>query len=77
MVGAFDKMVANSAAMDAAAIPVERINGPVYSMMARLKQHGFRYPAGHLVVNGGHSEPLDEFPNMEAFLHDNFAKACR
>lgn len=92
--GAFDKMVANTAAMDAAAIPVERINGPVQfvsaskdefwpsrdmsdAMMARLKQHGFQHPAEHLVVDGGHSEPLDEFPKMETFLHDNFAKACR
>ena len=92
--GAFDKMVSNTAAMEAAAIPVERINGPVYfvsasqdefwpsremsdAMMGRLKQHGFRHPAEHLVVEGGHNEPLDEFPKMEAFLHDNFAKACR
>jgi pimeloyl-ACP methyl ester carboxylesterase len=92
--GAFDKMVRNTPAMDAAAIPVERINGPVQfvsasrdefwpsrdmsdAMMARLRQHGFRFPAEHLVVEGGHSEPLDEFPRMEAFLHDNFAKECR
>ncbi len=92
--GAFDKMVSNTAAMDAAVIPVERINGPVQfvsasedefwpsrdmsdAMMARLKQHGFRHPAEHLVVEGGHSEPLDEFPKMEAFLHDHFAEACR
>jgi len=92
--GAFDKMVTNTAAMDAAAIPVERINGPIYfvsasqdefwpsrdmsdGMMARLKQHGFQHPAEHLVVEGGHSEPLDEFPKMEAFLQHNFAKACR
>ncbi|MEO6227663.1 MAG: acyl-CoA thioester hydrolase/BAAT C-terminal domain-containing protein [Thermomonas sp.] len=92
--GAFDKMVANTAAMEAAAIPVERINGPVYfvsasqdefwpsrdmsdAMMARLKRHDFQHPAEHLVVEGGHSEPLDEFPKMEAFLHENFAKACR
>ena len=92
--GAFDKMVSNTAAMEAAAIPVERINGPVYfvsasqdefwpsremsdAMMARLKHHGFRHTAEHLVVEGGHSEPLDEFPKMEAFLHDNFATACR
>ena len=92
--GAFDKMVTNTAAMKTAAIPVERINGPVYfvsasqdefwpsremsdAMMARLKQHGFQHPAEHLVVEGGHSEPLDEFPKMEAFLQQNFAKACR
>lgn len=31
---AFDKMLANTAAVDAAAIPVERINGPVYLMSA-------------------------------------------
>ena len=92
--GAFDKMVANTSAMDAAAIPVERINGPVYFvsasqdefwpslemsdvMMARLKQNGFQHPVEHLVVEGGHTEPLDEFPKMEAFLQDNFARACR
>ncbi len=92
--GAFDKMVSNTAAMDASAIRVERINGPVFfasgsqdefwpsremsdAMMARLRQHGFRHPAEHLVVAGGHSEPLDEFPKMEAFLQQNFAKACR
>ena len=92
--GAFDKMVANTAAMDAAAIPVERINGAVYfvsasrdefwpsrdmsdAMMARLKRHGFAHPAEHLVVAGGHSEPLDEFPKMEAFLQSKFAGACR
>lgn len=92
--GAFDKMVANTAAMTEAAIPVERINGSVYfvsasqdefwpsremseAMMARLKQQVFQHPAEHLVVEGGHSEPLDEFPKMEAFLQQNFAKACR
>ena len=92
--GAFDKMVANTAAMEAAAIPVERINGAVYfvsasrdefwpsrdmsdAMMARLKQHGFVHPAEHLVVEGGHAEPLDEFPRMEAFLQANFAGTCR
>lgn len=92
--GAFDQMVADTAAMRAAAIPVERINGPVQfvsasqdefwpsremsdAMMARLKQHAFRHPAEHIVVEGGHNEPLDEFPKMETFLQDNFAKACR
>ena len=92
--GAFDKIVANTAAMEAAAIPVERINGAVYfvsasrdefwpsqdmsdAMMARLKRHGFAHPAEHLVVEGGHSEPLDEFPKMEAFLKTSFAGTCR
>ena len=92
--GAFETIMRDTRAMAAAAIPVERINGPVYlvsaaqdemwpsremsdAMMARLKRHGFRHPAEHLVVAGGHTEPLDEFPRMEAFLQDNFAKACR
>ena len=47
------------------------------AMVRRLKAHGFRHPAEHLVVQGGHSEPLDEFPKMEAFLEANFAAACR
>lgn len=92
--GAFEKMMRDTSAMDAAAIPVERINGPVYlvsaskdefwpsremsdAMMARLKQHGFTHYAEHLVVAGGHNEPLDEFPKMEAFLHSNFQQTCR
>lgn len=92
--GAFEKMMANADAMEAAAIAVERINGPVMfvsasqdefwpsremsdAMMARLEQHGFKHRAEHLVVQGGHGEPLDEFPKMEAFLHNNFARACR
>jgi pimeloyl-ACP methyl ester carboxylesterase len=91
--GAFDKMVANTAAMEAAAIPVERINGPVQflsasrdefwpsrdmsdAMMARLEAHGFSHPSEHLVVEGGHTEPLDEFPRIEAFLRGNFADRC-
>ncbi len=91
---AFEAIMRDTRAMDAAAIRVERINGPVQfvsasqdefwpsremsdAMMARLKQHDFRHPAEHLVVAGGHSEPLDEFPKMEAFLHENLPKACR
>jgi pimeloyl-ACP methyl ester carboxylesterase len=92
--GAFDKMVANTAAMDAAAIPVERIDGPVLfvsasrdefwpsrdmsdAMVARMKARGFGHPGEHLVVEGGHTEPLDEFTRIEAFLRENFAKDCR
>ncbi len=92
--GAFEKMIRDTSAMDAAAIPVEHINGPVYfvsasedefwpsremsdAMMVRLEQHGFRHNAEHLVVEGGHNEPLDEFQRIEAFLQDNFAQACR
>ena len=32
--GAFESMMRNTSAMDAAAIPVERINGPVYFVSA-------------------------------------------
>lgn len=91
--GAFETMMRNTAAMDAAAIPVERINGPVQfvsasrdeswpsremadAMMERLKARDFKHVAEHLVVPGGHAEPLDEFPKMEAFLRENFAEAC-
>ena len=92
--GAFEKMLRNTSAMQAAAIPVERINGPVYfvsasqdefwpsremsdAMMARLKQHHFPHHAEHLVVAGGHNEPLDEFGKIETFLHDSFQETCR
>lgn len=92
--GAFETMMRDEAAMERAAIPVERINGPVLfvsaaqdemwpskemsdAMMQRLKAHGFRHPAEHLVVQGGHSEPLDEFPKMEGFLETHFKQACR
>lgn len=47
------------------------------AMMQRLKERGFRHPAEHLVVQGGHGEPLDEFPTMEAFLETQFKQACR
>jgi len=47
------------------------------AMMQRLEKHGFRHPAEHLVVQGGHNEPLDEFPKMEAFLDTRFKQVCR
>lgn len=92
--GAFETIMRDKAAMERAAIPVERINGPIQfvsaaqdemwpskemgdAMMRRLKAHGFRHPAEHLVVQGGHSEPLDEFPKMETFLDTWFKQACR
>lgn len=91
---AFETMMRDEAAMARAAIPVERIDGPVLfvsaaqdemwpskemadAMMRRLRAHGFRHHAEHLVVQGGHAEPLDEFPKMEAFLNTHFAEACR
>jgi pimeloyl-ACP methyl ester carboxylesterase len=48
-----------------------------HAMMQRLEAHGFRHHAEHLVVQGGHAEPLDEFPKMEAFLQSRFKQACR
>lgn len=92
--GAFETLMRDEAAMARAAIPVERIAGPVLfvsgsrdeawpsremsdAMMQRLKARGFRHHAEHLVVQGGHAEPLDEFPKMEAFLDTHFKQACR
>ena len=92
--GAFETIMQDEAAMARAAIPVERINGPVQfvsasrdeawpskemsdAMMQRLKARGFRHHAEHLLVQGGHAEPLDEFPKMEAFLETRFKQACR
>ena len=91
--GAFEKIMRDEAAMQRAAIAVEKINGPVQfvsasrdemwpskemseAMMQRLKAHGFRHPAEHLVVQGGHAEPLDEFPKMEDFLQRTFQAQC-
>lgn len=92
--GAFETMMRDTAAMERAAIPVEKIGGPVLfvsatrdeawpskemsdAMMARLRRHGFAHVAEHVAVEGGHAEPLDEFPRIEAFLERNFAQACR
>jgi pimeloyl-ACP methyl ester carboxylesterase len=92
--GAFETIMQDQAAMQRAAIAVEKINGPVQfvsasqdemwpskemadAMMQRLKTNGFRHPTEHLVVKGGHGEPLDEFPKMEAFLETHFRQACR
>lgn len=91
--GAFETIMRDEAAMQRAAIAVEKIDGPVLfvsaskdemwpskemadAMMGRLKANGFRYPAEHLVVQGGHGEPLDEFPKMEAFLQRHFQAQC-
>jgi len=91
--GAFETIMQDDAAMQRAAIAVEKINGPVQfvsasrdemwpskemadAMVLRLKANGFPHPVEHLVVQGGHSEPLDEFPKMEAFLETHFKQAC-
>lgn len=52
------------------------------AMMQRLHRHGFAHVAEHIPVEGGHNEPLDEFPRIEAFLGAHFALggaagACR
>ncbi|MEZ5464654.1 MAG: acyl-CoA thioester hydrolase/BAAT C-terminal domain-containing protein [Lysobacteraceae bacterium] len=90
----FEIMMGDEDAMDRAAIPVERINGPVLfvsasedemwpsremsdAMMRRLDDHSFAFVHEHLVVEGGHREPLDEFPRMEGFLQQHFAGRCR
>ena len=92
--GAFEAIMRDEAAMQRAAIAVEKINGPVQfvsasrdemwpskemadAMMQRLMANGFRHASEHLVVQGGHGEPLDEFPKMEAFLDTHFKQACR
>jgi len=46
------------------------------AMMSRMRAHGFGHHTDHLVVRGGHAEPLDEFPKMEAFLDTHFRKTC-
>ena len=91
--GVFDIILRDKAAVARAAIPVERINGPVYfmsatedemwpsremadAMMKRLQARGFRHHAEHLVVAGGHGEPLDELAKAEAFLDVHFKQAC-
>lgn len=92
--GAFETIMRDEAAMQRAAIAVEKINGQVQfvsasqdemwpsqemadAMMRRLEARGFRHHAEHLVVQGGHAEPLDAFPKMEAFLDARFKQACR
>ncbi len=92
--GAFETMMQDEAAMQHAAIAVEKINGPVQfvsaaqdemwpskemadAMMMRLQARAFDHAFEHLVVQGGHAEPLDEFPKMEAFLETHFKQACR
>lgn len=86
----FERMLANTDATSAAAIPVERIRGPILlvsattdefwpsmemsnDMMLRLREHQFAFHAEHWPITGGRSEPLDEFPLIEAFLRGHFA----
>jgi pimeloyl-ACP methyl ester carboxylesterase len=91
---AFETMMRDAAAMERAAIAVEKINGPVLflsaaedemwpskemadAMMQRLKRNRFTHFTDHVVVPGGHREPLDEFPRIEAFLQTRFVPSCQ
>ncbi len=47
------------------------------AMMHRLQSKGFAHHFEHLVVEGGHGEPLDEFPKIEAFLNQHFLSTCQ
>ncbi len=40
-------------------------------MMMRFENHNFAYPFEHLVLNGGHTAPLDHFNKVYAFLDEN------
>lgn len=41
-------------------------------VMKRLDAHKFPYVHEHIIVEGGHMEPLDEFDRMLAFLNRNY-----
>lgn len=41
-------------------------------MMIRLKRNNFSHPFEHIIVNGSHTEPVNHFDKIEAFLAQNF-----
>ncbi len=41
-------------------------------IMKRLKEKQFKHTFEHLIVEGGHSEPLDHFDHIFDFLENNF-----
>jgi dienelactone hydrolase len=41
-------------------------------MIARLKANKFKYVSQHIVIEGGHGEPLKHFERIFKFLEDNF-----
>ena len=43
-------------------------------MIARLKANKFKYANEHIVIDGGHGEPLKHFDPIFKFLENNFAK---
>jgi uncharacterized protein len=86
---AFTIMLEDTVAVQAALIPVERINGPVLlvsaskdemwpsmemsnEVMARLKANQFAHPYEHLVIEGGHTAPLDHFDEILDFVRREF-----
>ena len=43
-------------------------------MITRLKANKFKYANKHIVIDGGHGEPLKHFDLIFKFLETNFAK---
>jgi pimeloyl-ACP methyl ester carboxylesterase len=41
-------------------------------VMKRLEDHQFPYVHKHIVIEGGHNEPLDEFDQIIAFLRQHY-----
>jgi uncharacterized protein len=89
MRGAYSVMLKNQEAAEAAAIAVERINGPILlvsatrdemwpstsmseAMVRRLEAARFPHHYEHLVIEGGHAEPLKHFDRILSFLNDHF-----
>lgn len=89
----YETMLEDTDAVRDAAIPVERITGPILfvsatedelwpsremsdAMMRRLREHRVPHHSEHLVVQGGHAEPLDEFPKIEVFLQTHVRRDC-
>jgi dienelactone hydrolase len=85
----FELMMEDSAAVERALIPVEKIHGPVLcvsasademwpstemstAVMQRLEASQFQYAHQHIIVPGGHNEPLDTFPDILTFLLEHY-----
>lgn len=41
-------------------------------LMKRLDEHNFPYAHEHIIIEGGHNEPLDEFDRVVEFLKTNY-----
>ena len=44
-------------------------------MIARLKEYKFKYHNEHVVIDGGHAEPLKHFDLVFTFLETYFLKS--